>query len=397
MDNAWGKSILLGILGTVVWKNMGEEDKQKVIRFLNDFGTSIAEAERKKREWDEAMVKELEKLRAEKTMWLKQGMKEPEALQIVGGPQIPRPSPMPKIGPDLASLLQLGPIVDTNARWREVIVPPSEVLILGKRGSGKSALGYRLLELFRYQLTPYVVGVPGSARNLLPDWIGIAPTLEELPPKTIALVDEAYLNSGSITCDIADEQVERIIGAIVLPDAWVDRVLAQVHLVDEVKRVQDERDLTQQRLKRLGQVYLDGLVQIEEYRRQRRILKDKLSTLIVPGVDAAMEAGKLLEDLPKLWQEADLGERRKILTAMLDAVYVDTKEEKAVVAIRPRPAFRPLFEIATTREGSNVALITTTPPDFFSPEASTSCSWWRRGRDDLPVRARLSHLRFSSD
>lgn len=33
-------------------------------------------------------------------------------------------------------------------------------------------------------------------------------------------------NSGSITCDIADEQVGRIVGAIVLPDAWLDIVLA---------------------------------------------------------------------------------------------------------------------------------------------------------------------------
>ena len=41
-------------------------------------------------------------------------------------------------------------------------------------------------------------------------------------------------------------------------------------------------------------------------------------------------------------------EKRKLLMAMLDAVYVDTVEEKAVVAIRPKPAFRPLLEMATT-------------------------------------------------
>ena len=64
-----------------------------------------------------------------------------------------------------------------DARWRQVIVHPSVVLILGKRGSGKSALAYRLLELHRYKLIPYVVGVPAGARRLLPDWIGIAPSL----------------------------------------------------------------------------------------------------------------------------------------------------------------------------------------------------------------------------
>ena len=93
-----------------------------------------------------------------------------------------------------------------------------------------------------------------------------------------------------------------------------------------------------------------------------------------------MEAGKLLENLPDLWEEADLAERRKLLMAMLDAVYVDTVEDKSVVAIRPKPAFRPIFEVATTREGSGIALINQTPQTQDEREASESYFWWRRGR-----------------
>ena len=125
---------------------------------------------------------------------------------------------------------------------------------------------------------------------------------------------------------------------------------------------------------------MDGLYDDEGYRREKRSLEDKLANLVVPGVDAAMEAGNLLENLPVLWQEADLTERRKLLMAMLDAVYVDTVEEKSVVAIRPKPAFRPIFEVATTREGSGIALINQTPQAQDEPEASESYSWWRRGR-----------------
>jgi len=85
-------------------------------------------------------------------------------------------------------------------------------------------------------------------------------------------------------------------------------------------------------------------------------------------------------------------ERRKLLIAMLDAVYVDSKEEKRIVAIRPKPAFRYIFEVATTREGSGVALIKE-PPEL-SPEAQNAglCFWWRRGRPCLPLNTYLTVL-----
>ena len=82
-------------------------------------------------------------------------------------------------------------------------------------------------------------------------------------------------------------------------------------------------------------------------------------------------------------QVADLTERRNLLMAMLDAVYIDIVEEKSVVAIRPKPAFRPIFEVATTRGGSGIILINETPPDPEGPEAESLCSWWRRGRVEL--------------
>ena len=111
-----------------------------------------------------------------------------EALKSSAKP--PTKAPLPTL--DLEAL-RLPPKVESDARWREIIQHPSVVLILGKRGSGKSALGYRLLELFRYGPRPYVVGIPSSAKRLLPEWIGVASTLDEVPPKSIALIDEAYL------------------------------------------------------------------------------------------------------------------------------------------------------------------------------------------------------------
>ena len=93
-----------------------------------------------------------------------------------------------------------------------------------------------------------------------------------------------------------------------------------------------------------------------------------------------------------MWEEANLTERRKLLLAMLKAVYVDTVEAKAIVAILPKPAFRPLIEIASTREGSDVILINEPPEASNEPEAADSCFWWRRGRVDLYLKHGLAVL-----
>lgn len=83
---------------------------------------------------------------------------------------------------------------EEERKWRKVIIHPSVVLILGKRGSGKSALGYYLLMLLHTAYPTYLVGVSETAQHLLPDWIGIVSDLQMLPPKSVALVDEAYLH-----------------------------------------------------------------------------------------------------------------------------------------------------------------------------------------------------------
>jgi hypothetical protein len=77
--------------------------------------------------------------------------------------------------------------------WLKRIIHPSLVLILGKRGSGKSVLAYYLIEIHRYGLKPYVVGIPQSKQHLLPEWVGVASSLEEVPFGAIVIVDEAYL------------------------------------------------------------------------------------------------------------------------------------------------------------------------------------------------------------
>jgi site-specific DNA recombinase len=150
----------------------------------------------------------------------------------------------------------------------------------------------------------------------------------------------------AIRCDVVDDQVEAMVTSLVLPEAWLDRVLAQIHVADEANRITKERTKTERELKRVGQAYADGALVEKDYKRRVKLLKDQLGMLVAPAADTATEAGKLLEDLPVLWDQADVGEQRLLLTAMLDAVYVDTIEKKGVISFQPKAAFIPLLEMA---------------------------------------------------
>ncbi len=200
---------------------------------------------------------------------------------------------------------------------------------------------------------------------------------------------------GSINCDIAEGQVGDIIEAIELGPKWEEEVLAIISVKDEIERVKEKRQKTHDRLKRLGRAYVDGLYDENEYKRQKRLMEMELESLVVPQADAAEEAGRLIERLPELWSNANMEERRRLLLTMLDAVYVDAKEEKRIVAIKPKAPFRPIFQVATTREGSRVHLVK--EADLLDnnenglegktalPTHNTAvpCSWWRRGRVEL--------------
>ena len=87
------------------------------------------------------------------------------------------------------------------SKWLDIMPEYLRCVILGVPGSGKSATAHMLLELHRMKMRPYILGFPENSKHSLPDWIGLARRFDDIPPKSIILVDEAYLlyharNSG---------------------------------------------------------------------------------------------------------------------------------------------------------------------------------------------------------
>jgi len=132
-----------------------------------------------------------------------------------------------------------------------------------------------------------------------------------------ALRSSRFCNRGAaITCRIIDDQIDALVSAIELGSQWLEEVLSIISLKDEVHRIKQERLQVEEKIRRMVKTYHDGLFPDEEYYRQR-----------------------------------------KLLLTMLDAVYVDAKKTKSIVAIRPKPPFKPIFQVAVTKEGSQIHIL----------------------------------------
>ena len=142
------------------------------------------------------------------------------------------------------------------------------------------------------------------------------------------------------SCEVADEQIGKIVEAIQLGPRWEEEVLSIVSTRDEAENVREKRQKVQERLRRLGKSYIDGIYDDDEYKRQKRACEMELESLVLPEADAAAEAGRLVSRLPNLWSGASLEERRKLLLTMPDAVYVDAKEERRIVAIKAQSSLQ---------------------------------------------------------
>lgn len=76
----------------------------------------------------------------------------------------------------------------------DVLKHPGVYVTTGKRGSGKSSLAFRVGEGFadRHGVKPVTVGMPHGAREHFPDrWLHVE-EIDDAPPQSVVIVDEAY-------------------------------------------------------------------------------------------------------------------------------------------------------------------------------------------------------------
>ncbi len=149
---------------------------------------------------------------------------------------------------------------------------------------------------------------------------------------------ECPTNNTSIVAEVIDKQVATIIHCLDLHPDWQQK-MAELAVASyngpSPAALQEKR-------RRLGRAYADGAYTDEEYNRRLAEIDCQLqqaSTITNPAIE---EAAKLFSDIPMLWGEATLEERRRLVNTLIEMVYVDL-ETKRITALKPTPSFGALL------------------------------------------------------
>ena len=141
-----------------------------------------------------------------------------------------------------------------------------------------------------------------------------------------------------------DRQISDIIRNTRLPQTWELQVAVILNSLDERVAAARERDRIEEKLRRLKRLYRDLELEEGEYEMERNRLEVALASIEVPQENATMKAGAELASMLDIWDQATDEEKYQMLGLMLEAVYCDT-ERKAIIALKPKAAFLPLFSL----------------------------------------------------
>jgi hypothetical protein len=152
--------------------------------------------------------------------------------------------------------------------------------------------------------------------------------------------NKRYINSEEV-----ERQLAEILMSISLSDKLKGRVLAMAAApVDmDSKDVESLRARAKSKQKRAQELYVEGVTTRAEYDnaiRESQLVLDKLNP--VQNADTSWMA-KLLEQIPVVWQTANGEERKTLLRAMLERVYV---RDGRVVTIQPTSDMYRIMSIA---------------------------------------------------
>ncbi len=170
-----------------------------------------------------------------------------------------------------------------------------------------------------------------------------------------------------VRADVIEGQLSEVMSGLKLPTTWRDLVTKLLDSSDEREAARKERLRLEEKLRRLSRQYREVEIDEAEYKREREITQAQLAALEEVAQPEAIRTGDYIEGLVEAWRTATKEEKRDLLRMCLEAVYVDM-ESASLVALKPKPAFLPLFNLEEPVKAGTKLLVTGDPEGIRTPD-----------------------------
>ena len=140
--------------------------------------------------------------------------------------------------------------------------------------------------------------------------------------------------------------MESGISSFHIPDDYQQRILDAHRKLQSAYKddVTNQKAALQKRLQRVKELYEWGHKSKEEYFADYKMIQTQLQSL-TPAKDQAKSLERLalfLKDISLAWKQSDEQQRNRLAKQLFDIVWI---KDKRVLAVTPRPAFKPFFDL----------------------------------------------------
>jgi site-specific DNA recombinase len=152
--------------------------------------------------------------------------------------------------------------------------------------------------------------------------------------------DDPCTQPANIPAELLETDIANVIGAITLPPNWQKRIIARLKSKRDPRVDERKRAGLRGQLARARQLFVLGDMSEREYNLEKTRVQSEIDQLQpVPELDL-LKAGEMLADFSNVWKSANAEQKKRLLQAMLERVYVLGDR---VMGIQPKLEFYPIF------------------------------------------------------
>ncbi|HSJ58824.1 MAG TPA: recombinase family protein [Anaerolineae bacterium] len=160
----------------------------------------------------------------------------------------------------------------------------------------------------------------------------------------------AYDHQPNVAAEVAEEQVQAIVGQIELPVEWKQLILAYLSDEGGLSSFQRQKLEVYEQMRRANERYTAAVApisrwEVERIERECLAQLERLERMLPPGTDEP-DVWPYLDDLGQLWAAATWEEQNQLIGQICSAIYV---EDEDVVRLVAYPAFHELLDEAAGR------------------------------------------------